>query len=70
MPPVVVQTLNRYPPVPQSGSLMCDAEAAAGADITTDAKLAQWAEALRQGGGDCRAKLEALQKWIAGWPKM
>ena len=38
-------------------------------DAKTDIDLALWAEAVREAGADCRAKLDAVRNLVATWGK-
>lgn len=66
-PQIITKTVFLYPSAPQA-FLECDPEPLA-PDATTDSELAQWAESVRLAGGDCRAKIDSLRAWVAGWPK-
>jgi hypothetical protein len=67
-PQIVVQTRLQFPPAPPVDNLTCDAEPLAPMALT-DSELAQWAETVRNAGGTCRAKLDSVRTWIAGWPR-
>jgi hypothetical protein len=55
-----------YPIVPNN-LLKCDPEPVPG-KIYTDVALAQFTEAVRVSGADCRRKLDGLRGWVQSWP--
>jgi len=63
----VVEVRNVYPVVP-SNFLNCSPEPVPGV-ILTDVALAQFTEAVRVAGEDCRARLSSVRQTVAGWPK-
>jgi hypothetical protein len=67
-PPVVTKTVNVYPQRPGDDALTCLPDVKA-PDALLDGELFDWGESERVAGSDCRDKLEALRKWILGWPK-
>ena len=66
--PAETRTEYVYQSVPQE-ALACLAEPPVPAAVDTDAQLAAWAQALRDAGADCRAKLNWLRDLVATWPK-
>jgi len=67
-PPVVVQTINQYPPHPSPEALTCLDDVPA-PDAKLDGELFEWGESERIAGSDCRGKLSAIREWIGMWPK-
>ena len=63
----VVEVRNVYPVVP-ANFLNCSPEPVPGV-ILTDVQLAQFTEAVRLAGEDCRARLSSVRQTVAGWPK-
>ena len=63
--PPEIRTEYEYPTIP-TGSLACLREPMA-PDAKTDVELALWAQAVREAGADCRAKLDAIRSLVATW---
>jgi hypothetical protein len=63
--PPEIRTQYEYPVIPRD-VLACLREPMA-PDARTDAELALWAQALREAGADCRAKLDVIRKLVATW---
>src|SRR5262245_12984925 len=63
--PPEVTTRYDYPEIP-AGTLACLREPSA-PNAKTDIELALWAQAVREAGADCRAKLDAIRDLVATW---
>ena len=63
----VPEVHNIYPSMP-AGNLMCTPEPVPG-QILTDVQAAQFAEAVRVAGQDCRNKLGTVAGIVHSWPK-
>src|SRR5262245_26128943 len=63
--PPEIRTVHEYPTIP-GGNLSCSDEPGVPA-AKTDIELALWAQALREAGADCRAKLDAIRELVATW---
>ena len=63
--PPEIRTVYEYPTIPD-GSLACPREPTV-PDAKTDIDLALWAQAVREAGADCRAKLDAIRDLAATW---
>lgn len=58
---------NVYPVIP-SNFLSCTPEPAV-PQIVTDVQAAQFTEAVRTSGEDCRSRLAKVRETVASWPK-
>ena len=67
--PPEIQTKLVYPPRPEASDLVCTAEPLVPDMIATDTAGAEWAEAVRQAGADCRSKLDSIRVYVGKWPK-
>lgn len=66
-PPPPPEIHNIYPSVP-TNFLSCTDEPVPG-QILTDIQAAQFADALRIAGADCRDRLAKVKGIVDGWPK-
>src|SRR5215510_5486251 len=65
--PPEIRTRYEYPEIPAE-VLSCLAEPIA-PNARTDVEFALWAQAVREAGSDCRAKLDAIRDLAAMWHK-
>ena len=63
--PPEIRTVYEYPAIPAE-SLACLREPTV-PDARTDIDLALWAQAVREAGAGCRAKLDAIRNLAATW---
>jgi hypothetical protein len=63
--PPEIRTVYEYPTIPAE-TLICLQEPKV-PDAKTDIELALWAQAVREAGADCRAKLDAIRGLAATW---
>lgn len=63
----VPEVHNVYPVIP-ANFLICTAEPVPG-QILTDVQAAQFTEAVRVAGLDCRQRLAKVRETVANWPK-
>ena len=65
--PPEIRTQYEYPVIP-ADALACLREPTA-PEASTDVELALWAQALREAGSDCRARLDAIRNLVATWDR-